>query len=667
MKKITILFVFLFAASFLYCQNPDEVIIGNTFYDLQTWRAMQNRVYEFEDGTIGSVWNQAENWPVFPDKGVGYSYYNGDQWNGLPFPEISITSGWATFPSYTAFGENGEICISQGANGLIISVREEKGTGNWDESYFPGNGLKHPVVVTSGPNHDTINLLYLVADPLFPETPAQASRGFIHYARSQDGGQSWDIDMEIPGLGSDEYLGFTIGSYIWAEPKAGAIAFVAGDYLTDLVLMKSTDEGETWQKTIVWEHPYPKFEIFTFDSDTFYCNDGGISVALDSEGQANIAFTLSKVFSSTAQDTIWYDPLVGGVVYWNEGMDAFSDNINALNPYGHPDSELEEDFNLIGWVQDIDGNGQIDLAGNFGTYPTPGLCTMPQITLNDLNQIVVVWSSVNENPSFDTDYRHTWFRASIEDSEDWGDFADLNNDLVFIFSEVVYPSLMQSSNSDIINFVSQMDGEPGLSNPELPVYPENDIVFLPVYLGWDPVTVTAGFEADTTIIHIGDTVFFTNTSYGYPPNSITYNWSFEGGTPLTSNDIDPSIAYNTEGVYDVTLTASILALAANTLLKEEYISVLPLTGIDETEKGLVLQIYPNPGNGVFKLELGFLQSATIEYRVYDLLGNVVANEEVSINDKATHTINLNGQPEGVYFLNIMSGGRSYIRKLVLRD
>ena len=74
--------------------------------------------------------------------------------------------------------------------------------------------------------------------------------------------QTWDINQEIDGLGPDEYLGFTIGAYTWAEPKNDVLAFVAGDYLTDLLLMKSTDEGDTWQKTVVWENSLSMSKFF---------------------------------------------------------------------------------------------------------------------------------------------------------------------------------------------------------------------------------------------------------------------------------------------------------------------------------------------------------------------------------------------------------------------
>ena len=48
--------------------------------------------------------------------GIGYNYFDGNDWGMYPYE--SITSGWAIFPSYTDYGENGEICVSQGQNGI---------------------------------------------------------------------------------------------------------------------------------------------------------------------------------------------------------------------------------------------------------------------------------------------------------------------------------------------------------------------------------------------------------------------------------------------------------------------------------------------------------------------------------------------------------------------
>ena len=666
MKKITLFFIAALMANALYCQPEtlptEEIIIGDTWYDLQTWRTMQNRIYYYEDGTMGAVWNMGFDFPQFPDMGIGYNYFDGNSWG--PLPTQSVTSVWAINPSYTAYLENGEMVVSQGENGLIISTREEKGTGNWQEGYFSGSGYKHPVVVTSGVEHNIVQLLYLDTDDSFVPTPAQPVRGFIHYARSTDGGQTWDPAGQAPGLGPDNYLGFTIGSYIWAEPKGDVIAFVAGDYLTDLVLMKSSDGGDSWQKTVIWEHPYPFFEIFTFNSDTFYCNDGAITVALDSEGKAHVAFTLSRVYSSTAQDTAWYEKEIDGVVYWNEDRETFSNNINALNPYGHPDSELIEDYSLIGWIQDINGNGQLEILDDFGTYPTPGMNTMPQITINEANLIIVAWSAVTE--VYDNgmaNYRHIWLRGSPDGGLSWGNFIDLNQDLIFIYSECVYPALSPFFDFEYFYLTFQEDNEPGLYEPNLPLYSENNIWFMSVFYGWNPTTVIADFTANTTVIHEGDTVHFINLSSGYPPNMINYSWTFEGGIPQTSNDTNPEVVYLNEGIFDVELTANISTIAINTKTEEDYITVLPAVKVNENVIYGEVEIFPNPSSGSLTIHLQNQNECQI--KVIDLLGNTIY-DQIYIQHNRKISLDLSENPEGLYFLKIKSNNVNFIEKIVLK-
>ncbi len=63
----------------------------------------------------------------------------------------------------------------------------------------------------------------------------------------------------------------------------------------------------------------------------------------------------------------------------------------------------------------------------------------------------------------------------------------------------------------------------------------------------------ADFTADATTVCEGDVVNFTDLSTG---TIVSWNWTFEGGTPATSTDQNPSVTYNTAGVYDVTLEVS---------------------------------------------------------------------------------------------------------------
>lgn len=66
----------------------------------------------------------------------------------------------------------------------------------------------------------------------------------------------------------------------------------------------------------------------------------------------------------------------------------------------------------------------------------------------------------------------------------------------------------------------------------------------------DPV-VNANFETETQSISIGESKEFEDQSIGNPSE---WKWSFEGGSPLTSTEQNPTVTYNASGGYDVTLT-----------------------------------------------------------------------------------------------------------------
>ncbi|MCB0805720.1 MAG: hypothetical protein KDC05_07960, partial [Bacteroidales bacterium] len=85
-----------------------EDAIGNTWYDTQSNRSMQTRLYLHGDGTLGAVWTKGpEGAPSGPDRGTGYNYFDGDSWGDWPLEAIEdgAQAGW---PSYTDFGDNGE-------------------------------------------------------------------------------------------------------------------------------------------------------------------------------------------------------------------------------------------------------------------------------------------------------------------------------------------------------------------------------------------------------------------------------------------------------------------------------------------------------------------------------------------------------------------------------
>jgi PKD repeat protein len=63
----------------------------------------------------------------------------------------------------------------------------------------------------------------------------------------------------------------------------------------------------------------------------------------------------------------------------------------------------------------------------------------------------------------------------------------------------------------------------------------------------------ASFTAPNSLICIGNSITFNNTSVD---DSLTYNWTFTGGSPSTSTQKNPTITYNTAGSYAVSLVAT---------------------------------------------------------------------------------------------------------------
>ncbi|MBR5983094.1 MAG: PKD domain-containing protein, partial [Bacteroidales bacterium] len=102
----------------------------------------------------------------------------------------------------------------------------------------------------------------------------------------------------------------------------------------------------------------------------------------------------------------------------------------------------------------------------------------------------------------------------------------------------------------------------GLQDAELK---ENYIRVVPVS-NENPV---ANFTSDKVFIRSGETVNFIDISTAYPYH---WAWEFEGGTPATSNQPNPSVVYNTPGSYNVKLTV-MNSIGTDEITKEMYVIV----------------------------------------------------------------------------------------------
>lgn len=87
---------------------------------------------------------------------------------------------------------------------------------------------------------------------------------------------------------------------------------------------------------------------------------------------------------------------------------------------------------------------------------------------------------------------------------------------------------------------------------------------------------TANITASQQQACVGDVIQFNSENN---PSVMTWSWTFEGGTPATSNVQNPSVTYAQKGVYSVSLTVSNPA-GQTTVVQNQFITInhIPETG-----------------------------------------------------------------------------------------
>jgi len=157
----------------------------------------------------------------------------------------------------------------------------------------------------------------------------------------------------------------------------------------------------------------------------------------------------------------------------------------------------------------------------------------------------------------------------------------------------------------------------------------------------------ADFEADVTTIQIGNYVEFNDLSENNPTS---WEWIFEGGTPETSSEQNPTILYEGNGIFNVSLTATNL-YGSDTKTIEDYITVDTLTFIDNL-KPLTMTVCPNPVSEELHITLNKYQQQNIYISIFDIKGTMLYSD---ILTRQENIINFRKFKKGIYILKIFNG------------
>ncbi|HCQ29638.1 MAG TPA: hypothetical protein DIU39_05080 [Flavobacteriales bacterium] len=438
-----------------------EEIIGVTTYDLQTNSSPRRKIYNPGDGTISAVWTYSETYDVSAsDRGTGYNYFDGNAWGPQPTArlEASTRTGWS---SIVVTGSGEEVVVNHQGTGPLPMLKRTKGTGTWTQGNVSSNlgvDLIWPRIDVGGPSNNTLHVIAVTAPSAFGGPMVQGLDGALVYYRSQDGGNTWDIvDSILPGLDTTNFAnsvqtkGYNGDEYAIAA-KGNTVAIVVFDDWNDVVLMKSTDNGDTWTKTIIND-----FMDNPTASDTIQTSDGSGSVIIDNNGMVHVFYGNMRVLDDDGFGTgnTSYFPGTNGIMYWNESMGAApgSNSTNAV---------------MITGALDLDNNGQLDIVdpqqipayfNSLSSYPTAGI---------DANgTIYLAYAALVENLNNGIqNYRHIYMMKSSDGGNTWTTPVDVNGNQggagIHDFDECMYPSIADLVDTKV-HLVYQQDGEPGSS------------------------------------------------------------------------------------------------------------------------------------------------------------------------------------------------------------
>ncbi|MBC8320016.1 MAG: T9SS type A sorting domain-containing protein [Bacteroidetes bacterium] len=475
--------------------RSQDIVIGDTKYDLQSNSTMANRIYTFDDGTIAATWTRGmESPPACPDRGTGYNYFDGTSWGDPPTERIEAQrTGW---PNIAAYGANGEIVCSHtfGVDGLIFSWRENKGEGDWN--YFSLLGpaghqdMSWPRMITSGENNEIIHVICVTLGTGNGGTIYEGLDGALLYSRSNDGGVTWDPENEIlDGVSSDFTNAWGGDDYAWAQPAGETIAFIAFGGMRDGIVMKSTDNGDNWERIPFYESIAPFYTMGDVIPN-FGGGDGYNAAVIDDEGIVHVAF--GRQIRNADEAGSYYYPYSDGLVYWNEYMAALDTTMiqSFIIPEDWTTTNLYQNGNLAAWTQP---NGNDTIVGVAAYYAS--LTSMPQLVAHrDAfgQKIIQVFYSALSVGYFhagnQTNYRHIWGRFTEGDGM-FSEFVDYTGDVYHLFSECVYPSVAQTMPDDTYHILYQTDLIPGNSLQPTGAPSHDPVINNMVYLPISPTSV----------------------------------------------------------------------------------------------------------------------------------------------------------------------------------
>jgi hypothetical protein len=348
---------------------------------------------------------------------------------------------------------------------LRLNSRPSIGSGSWTEKLVSNTDLTWPRAIMGGADGNT---LHLIAVTDAADSNQFGERRVLVYYRSNDGGSTFNIqDSVLPGLDASE-VGPISGDSYAITSKGDVVVIAVFDQWNDVFYLRSEDNGDTWTKTIAWNHPQPGVDIVDeLVTDTLDVPDGSGAVLLDNDTNVHMFWGWVSAFNDELEppDEAVYSffGFRDGLLYWN---DSKSPNV----------------LDTVAFVVDQNGDNQIVLTGGFPNYGA-GLTSFPSAAIDENGTIYVSYAGIHEllddagSPA--DNYRHLYIIRSYDGGDNWTAPIDINPNEEF--TENMYGYLYPKVENGKIHILYQRDSDPGVSTANSATDPQpvtnNEIVY----------------------------------------------------------------------------------------------------------------------------------------------------------------------------------------------
>jgi hypothetical protein len=588
--------------------------VGKTTYDLQTNGSMQRRVLKYPDGKISCGWTFSAEQGVsstsaFADRGTGYAHFNGTAWTPAPTAAIENPFIRTGFGGIVVDGTGAEAYVAHDAAANQLSINRKSGT-TWSRSTLTTSNTNQPIwphTASSG------NWMYIIASPSDSNIRTNGIRNGYFFARSNDNGATW-IDNMIPLPLVDSVGHYRGGGNSYAISANGNnVAILVGDMGTDLTLLKSTDNGATWAKTVVWDFPLDNYNFAGTDPtdigndgsiDTIFCNDGSFSVVVDANGDVHAAFPILRVIKDGSSAGYSYFALTSRLVYYKQTATV--------------DTAILVDDIFDSW-HDCDKVNSVAFGANYtaaaGTpdaaYNTISLLTQPSISIvpGSPQKVLIAYASVMDNDTTVDDGIHPyWLGASNLEGQPF-------RDILAVGSE---------------------------DNGDTWTYPVN-------------LSRTAHFEE----AFLSTPEIINGTKF-----PVFYQGDIEPGTILQNEDLYDPIFQNFMILQEVNINDIFTLGADSNSLCNQVELPLGTKNILSADKGLI-NVYPNPSSSVANVTFKFINSqANVIVTMMDVAGNTVYTADLKNVTETSHQIPVSNLSNGIYMIKVTGDEGTITRKFI---